>query len=103
MKYDERLKELREKIFGKEGLEAKHRELQAQRQELDSRAQGLRDILQKEQADVDRLEHMSLAAVFYAAIGKKENRLDKEKMEVYAAKGKYDSAVRELHFVEEDI
>lgn len=45
MKYDERLKELREKISGKEGLEVKHRELQAQRQELDSRAQGLRDIL----------------------------------------------------------
>lgn len=103
MKYDERLQELREKISGKEGLEARCRELEAQRQELDSCTQELRDILQKEQADVDRLEHMSLAAVFYAAIGKKEDRLDKEKMEAYAAKAKYDSAVRELHFVEEDI
>lgn len=103
MKYDERLKELREKISQKESLEAKCRELKAQREELDSRVQELESVMQKEWADVDRLEHMSLSALFYTALGKKEERLEKEKLEAYAAKAKYDSAVRELRFVEEDI
>ena len=103
MKYDERLQELRGKVSQKAKLEAKYSELQAQYADLKNRVQELRCILQKEQADVERLEQTSLAALFYAALGKKEDQLDKEKLEAYAAKAKYDSAARELHCVEEDI
>lgn len=103
MKYDERLQELRGKVSQKAKLEAKYSELQAQYADLKTRVQELRCILQKEQADVERLEQTSLAALFYAALGKKEDRLDKEKLEAYAAKAKYDSAAWELHCVEEDI
>ena len=56
-----------------------------------------------EQADVDRLERTSLTSVFYAVIGQKEDMLDKEKAEAYAAKVKYDSAVQELNLIANDI
>ncbi len=103
MKYDVELKELREKIARKASLEAKRRELEAQRENLAGRVQELKSILRKEQGDVERLEHTSLSGLFYAAIGKKEERLDKEKLEACAAKAKYDAAARELNFTEEDI
>ncbi len=103
MKYDVELKELREKIARKASLEAKRRELEAQRENLAGRVQELKSILHKEQGDVERLEHTSLSGLFYAAIGKKEERLDKEKLEACAAKAKYDAAARELNFAEEDI
>ena len=70
---------------------------------MDSRVQEFKKVMWSEQADVDRLERTSLTSVFYAIIGKKEDMLDKEKVEAYAAKVKYDSAVQELNLLEEDI
>lgn len=103
MNYNEQLYKLQEKVSQKKSLEAKLKELQSQRGDLDSRVRELKKGMWSEQADVDRLERTSLASVFYAIIGKKEDMLDKEKVEAYAAKMKYDSAVQEMNLVEEDI
>lgn len=103
MNYNEQLQQLQEKVSQKKSLEAKLKELQSQRSELDSKVRELKKIMWDEQADVDRLERTSLASVFYAIIGKKEDMLDKEKVEAYAAKVKHDTAAQELSLVEEDI
>ena len=103
MNYNEQLLQLQEKVSQKKSIEAKLKELKAQRGELDSRVQEFKKVMWSEQADVDRLERTSLTSVFYAIIGKKEDMLDKEKVEAYAAKVKYDSAVQELNLLEEDI
>lgn len=103
MSYNEQLQKLQEKVSQKKSLEAKLKELQSQRGDLDSRVRELKKIMWDEQADVDRLERTSLASVFYAIIGKKEDMLDKEKIEAYAAKVKHDTAAQELNLVEEDI
>lgn len=102
MSYNNQLQELQEKILQKKSLEAKLKELQSQREQLDERVQEMQQIMQREQGDVDRLERTSLVSVFYSIVGKKDEVLDKEKMEAYTAKVKYDSSVQERNRVEED-
>ena len=100
---NKQLQQLQEKVSQKKRLEAKWRELQSQHEDLSNRVQELKTVMGNEPADVDRLERTSLTSVFYAVIGKKEDMLDKEKAEAYAAKVKYDSAVQELNLVANDI
>lgn len=103
MNYNEQLLQLQERVSQKKSCESKLKELKSQREELDSRVQEFKKVMRNEQADVDRLESTSLTSVFYAIIGKKEDMLDKEKVEAYAAKVKYDSAVQELNLIEENV
>ncbi len=100
---NKQLQQLQEKVSQKKRLEAKWRELQSQHEDLSNRVQELKTVMGNEQADVDRLERTSLTSVFYAVIGQKEDMLDKEKAEAYAAKVKYDSAVQELNLIANDI
>ena len=57
--------------------------------------------LQKEQRDVDRLNSMSLASFFYDLIGKKNERLEKEELELLESKAAYDTACRMLQDIHE--
>ncbi len=103
MNYNEQLQQLQEKVSQKIKLTAKLNELRSQQVYLENRVADLRKVMLNEQTDVERLERTSLTSVFYALMGKKEDRLDKEKVEAYEAKVKYDSATQELILVEEDI
>lgn len=51
--------------------------------------------LEKEQADVERLEKGSLAAAALSLFGKKEQRIEKEQAEAQAAKVKYQAALNQ--------
>lgn len=101
--YDEELRALREQMERKRQLEAMLKDLRAQRWELTARVSELEKVKLEEQADVDRLEGHSLAAFFYGVIGKMDEKLTQERQEAYAARVKYDAAVRELSAVEEDL
>ncbi|WP_145409409.1 hypothetical protein [Paenibacillus xylanexedens] len=57
--------------------------------------------LKKEQSDVDRLNSMTLSAFFYNFIGKKQERLEKEELELMESKAEYDTACRMLQDVQE--
>ncbi|MCZ1266455.1 hypothetical protein PTQ21_15375 [Paenibacillus marchantiae] len=57
--------------------------------------------LQKEQNDVDRLNSMTLSAFFYHLIGKKEDRLEKEELELMESKAEYDTASQMLTDIQE--
>ena len=101
--YDEQLQNLHQQVAKKKHLETILKDLHNQRDELEKKVDQLKTEKQKEQADVDRLEGRSLAAFFYNIAGKKEEKLDKERQEAYAAAVKYDSAFREFTTIEEDI
>lgn len=103
MHYNDQLHLLQEKIWKKRELTAKRTELRAQQEDLENRIRELKKALSAEQADVDRLERTSLSSIFYTLIGKKEEMLDKERMEVYAAEVKYDSAVQQLDLIRNDL
>lgn len=101
--YNDELQELQQQITRKGHCRAMLDNLYIQREELKEKVQELEYRKQEEQKDVDRLESKSLAAFFYEVIGKKEEKLDKEREEAYAAAVKYDTAHLELTAVENDI
>ena len=101
--YDKQLEELRQQMAKKTRLENILKNLDVQRQELFDRVSELEQIMEKEQADVDKLNRRSLAAFYYSVMGKKESILDKEQQEAYAARVKYDTALSELNAVDSDI
>jgi hypothetical protein len=101
--YDKQLEKLQQQVINKKRNESRLKELHAQRENLSDKVNELRKIKWAEEADVKRLEQHSLAAFFYTLIGKKEDKLDQEKIEAYAANVKYEAATHELSMVEEDI
>ena len=103
MNYNEQLQKLQKKVSQEKSVEAKLRELKSQKDELNSRVYVFKKTMKNEQDDVERLERTSLSSVFYAMIGRKDEMLDKEKAEAYAAKVKYDAVVEELRLIEEDL
>ena len=103
MNYKEQLLHLHEQVLHKKSIENKLRELKSQQSKLEKNVHGYKEIMWKEQIDVERLEKISLANIFYTIVGKKEDMLNKEKMDAYAAEVKYDSAVQDLDLVKEDI
>ena len=101
--YDEQLKSLQEKIARSRQFSSMLKELRSQRDALSARVRELEAIKLDEQSDVERLEGRSLASFFYNVIGKMDEQLNKERQEAYAARVKYDAAVRELEAVENDL
>lgn len=101
--YDEQLQALQSQAEEKRRLDVQLQELYAQREALAQQAEALESAMLREQADVDRLEGGSLASFFYNVVGKRDERLNKEREEAYAARVKYDAAAQELSGVEEDI
>jgi chromosome segregation ATPase len=101
--YDEDLQQLQGQITHLHSAAAKLTDLYQQRDQLRRQRQVLTDALAKEQGDVDRLEGMSLAALFYSFLGKKEEKLDQEKAEACAAAARLGTVTRQLTAVEQDI
>ena len=79
-----------------EALRVQLRDLDAQLETLTAREAELARQRSKEQADVDALEGNGLAALFYAALGRREEKLDKEKAEAYQAAAHHDAAKMQL-------
>jgi len=101
--YNEQLRILYDMVCRKQHLEKVQEELMQQKNMLSVNVKKLKESCKKEQADVERLEGGSLSAFFYNVIGKMDEKLTKEREEAYAAKVKYDAAVKELQKVEEDL
>jgi len=101
--YDTTLKQLHDMTAEKKRLDAKYADLKAQAAAYEEQLISLRAVCKKEQEDVDKLEGRSLAAYFYNVIGKKDEKLDKEREEAYAARVKLDAAERELSAVKNEM
>lgn len=90
---------LKEKIRAKEKLE-NLRELAIEEYNKNLKLmEELKDKLNKEKQDVTKLEGTSLSSFFFSIIGKKEEKLDKERREYLAVKIQYDEhilAMKEL-------
>lgn len=94
---------LQAQLTYKKRLEAMLKELRTQEAPLSQKVSKLEGTMLRERKDVDRLEGRSLAAFVYYAMGKKEEKLDAERREYYAARVKYDAAARELEAIRQDI
>ncbi len=78
-------------------------ELRTEQENLKNKMINLKNILEKENSDVDKLNKKSIASIFYSAVGKLDERLEEEQREALAAKLKYDQAVMDLENIEYEI
>ena len=78
-------------------------DLYAKRDELESALQDLGTSLQKEQADVEKLEGVTVSSVFYTVIGQKDKKLEKEKAEAFDAEEKFSEIQDQLDEINEEI
>ena len=98
----ETLQSAYEKVTRQQHLRAVLKDLQAQCDTAEQQRAAAQAVLQKEQNDVDRLEGRSLAAFFYEVLGRKEEKLDRERREAYAARAKFEAADRALRALQEE-
>ena len=88
---DETLHDLERALHEKNRL-SQSLESAKQRLEVEGRRRaGLRAALRKEEADVERLEGLSLTALFHSVFSNKEEQLDKERQEAFKARLAYDA------------
>lgn len=99
----ESLYELRRQMERRKHLENVLENLGEQRTELEKQTVHLRAVAGKESGDVTRLETGSLAALVYAVLGRKTEKLEKERAEACAAQAKYESASAQLAALEAEI
>ena len=78
-------------------------DLYAKRDELESVLNDLGVSLQKEQADVEKLEGVTVSSVFYTMIGQKDKKLEKEKAEAFDAEEKFSEIQDQLDEINEEI
>lgn len=78
-------------------------ELYAKRDELEAELNTLRAALQKEQADVEKIEGVTVSSIFYTVIGQKDKRLQKEKSEAAVAEEAFSALQSELSELNEEI
>ena len=63
----------------------------------------LKEVLDKERKDVEKLEGLSLSAVLLTLVGKKYEKLDKEKEEYLLATLKYEELEKQINKIEMEI
>ena len=63
----------------------------------------LKNILDKERKDVEKLEGLSMSSIFSTLLGKRYEKLDKEKEEYLLAKLKFEDAMSEINKLEKEI
>jgi chromosome segregation ATPase len=82
--------EIKEKLRVRQKLLGDIERTQSMLAERNSRLKDLESVLEKENADVKKLEGLSLNGLFHSILGDKQAQLDKERQEYLSAKLKYD-------------
>ena len=96
-----RLRELQEQKQRRVHLESLRAELTKQQRELSEKTLALKAAMVNEQADVDALQKPGVKSLFYGLTGKKQQKLEQEEKEAFAARLNYESALREQTALEQ--
>jgi len=93
-RFDKELQEIKEQVKYKRKWEDQLGRLQDEAEQQEIKVHMLKSMLHKEQRDVERMESFSVPAILYSIIGRKLEKIDKEKQEAVAAELKYQEACR---------
>lgn len=93
---NQRLNDVKRKLRNKEKWEAALKQNQEEIQKLQFKLEEAAHRLKKEEKDVDRLEKVSLQNFVVTLLGKKLERMEKEKQELVEARISYDEARQSL-------
>jgi hypothetical protein len=99
---NERLMQAKERVRSGRKLEAMLRETRQILHDEQNKCSMMRQRLESEESDVNKLEGLSLTGLFHSVLGTKEQRLEKEKREYLAAKLKYDESVQAVEETREE-
>ncbi len=103
MNLNEQLSALSEKMAEHKRLKNEVKSLEKQLQQLQNKLRELENIRMHEQADVEKLEKVTLTSIYYWLLGQKEDVLYRERADVQAAALKCEAARRETEDVEREI
>jgi hypothetical protein len=103
LELNERLSNLRGEIRGRERLTAQLKAAEEKLKQELARRDSLAAELEKEQLDVERLEGLSLAGLFYTVLGEKHIQLKKEREEFLRAKLKHDQCVHAMAALQKEV
>ncbi len=103
LEINEKLEQAQQGVARLLKIDSMIQQLKLEQSKLESKTAELKDILNKENYDVEKIENKSIASVFYSMLGKLEEQVDKERREALAAKLKYGQAVKDLEDVKYQI
>ena len=92
----ESLRSLAQQVERKRQLAVLEDSVSRQIMDIQDKVSRLKAEWRAEEADVEKLKKMSLTAIFYQIIGKKEEKLEKEQQEALTAAACYQTAQAEL-------
>ena len=95
--------EIKEKLRTKQRLESQIGQAKEKLNEERGKLDKLSAVLKKEEADVRKLEGLSLTAMFHQALGSKDQKLNKEKQEFLVVQLKYDQCQHSVISLEREI
>ena len=101
--YNDELRAAADAVARQNHLKKVQSELLRQQDELCRRVADAKAKLDSENSDVEKLEGRTMAAFFATVMGKKDEKLQKERAEAYAAKARYESLCFELESVRSSI
>ncbi|RPJ27195.1 MAG: hypothetical protein EHM33_08835 [Chloroflexi bacterium] len=97
-----RLSKIIEKKRLKEKLEQDLYTVEAELRDESARLASLGAQLKKEKVDVEKLEHLSVTALFYSVLGSREQQLERERQELLSAQLLYQKAKKQVAFLEQE-
>ncbi|OZB90307.1 hypothetical protein [Paenibacillus sp. XY044] len=97
------LTKLKEDIRNKTKYDNRMQELARELREHKDEAERWKLRLADEDKDVERLTGASLSGLFYSLIGRKEEKLEREQLEVLEVKAKYDMAIRGVADIQSEL
>lgn len=100
---NEDILKLKEKLRANKKLESSKKAAEVELLQKKTQQGKLEEELKKERKDFERLEKLSINSMFYSLVGKKEEKLDKEKEEYFIAKLKYDENLKKIEELERDL
>jgi hypothetical protein len=100
---NKKLEEAQQKIYRLNKIDSILKELRNDESELNHKVYELKEVLDKENLDVEKLNKTNIASVFYSITGKLNDRLEKEQREALAAKLKYEQANYDLESIKAEI
>lgn len=103
LELNQQMEEAQQGIFRLHKIDSMLAELHKEQATLDTKASELKEILEKEELDVTKLENKGLASLFYSVLGTIEEKVEKERREVLAAKLKFGQAEQDLENINYEI
>lgn len=80
-------------------LQSQYQEANSRLKSKEERSVQLKQLLEKEYHDVEKLDKLNLTALFYSILGNKDKKQEKERQEYLKAKLQYEEAIEEIKLI----